>query len=205
MNLIVFFLYLSFSIRYPGFLKLKMQSTYGAPVAFVDFQVSFCSFISCAAYIHWPVVKVIQKTSVWASLVLLLAIFNLHELSRKNISCNVQDVGSSTDALNSLQGTILHSSQSGEGMRVEYPLFSFTSFVFLDNFLDVWFYLTRTSDMLNRVWACGRSPIDNNENHSWHDAFELRFELFNICGYIGKVLVYFIHCKFISKLPFTAF
>ncbi|XP_028243837.1 U1 small nuclear ribonucleoprotein A-like isoform X1 [Glycine soja] len=54
--------------RYPGFLKLKMQSTYGAPVAFVDFQ----------------------------------------------------DVGSSTDALNSLQGTILHSSQSGEGMRVEY-------------------------------------------------------------------------------------
>ncbi|KAH1223736.1 RNA-binding protein with multiple splicing 2 [Glycine max] len=54
--------------RYPGFLKLKMQSTYGAPVAFVDFQ----------------------------------------------------DVGSSTDALNSLQGTILHSSQSGEGMRLEY-------------------------------------------------------------------------------------
>ena len=27
------------SIRCPGFLKLKMQSTYGAPVAFVDFQV----------------------------------------------------------------------------------------------------------------------------------------------------------------------
>ncbi|XP_027361277.1 U1 small nuclear ribonucleoprotein A isoform X2 [Abrus precatorius] len=54
--------------RYPGFLKLKMQSTYGAPVAFVDFQ----------------------------------------------------DVTSSTDALNSLQGTILHSSQAGEGMRLEY-------------------------------------------------------------------------------------
>lgn len=165
------FIYI-FSIRYPGFLKLKMQSTYGAPVAFVDFQVSFCSFISCAAYIHWPVVKVIQKTSVWASLVLLLAIFNLHELSRKNISCNVQDVGSSTDALNSLQGTILHSSQSGEGMRLEYPLFSFTSFVFLvveSHYLSVFgFCLTRTSDMLNREWACGGSPIDNkkktNEN-----------------------------------------
>lgn len=25
--------------RFPGFLKLKMQSTYGAPVAFVDFEV----------------------------------------------------------------------------------------------------------------------------------------------------------------------
>ncbi|XP_061341711.1 protein WHI4 [Gastrolobium bilobum] len=54
--------------RYPGFLKLKVQSTYGAPVAFVDFQ----------------------------------------------------DVASSTDALNSLQGTILHSSSAGEGIRLEY-------------------------------------------------------------------------------------
>ncbi|XP_057449547.1 U1 small nuclear ribonucleoprotein A isoform X2 [Lotus japonicus] len=54
--------------RYPGFLKLKMQSTYGAPVAFVDFQ----------------------------------------------------DVGSSADALNNLQGTILHSSPAGEGMRLEF-------------------------------------------------------------------------------------
>ncbi|XP_059623915.1 RNA-binding protein L isoform X2 [Cornus florida] len=31
--------------RYPGFLKLKMQSTYGAPVAFVDFQT--CSYCMC--------------------------------------------------------------------------------------------------------------------------------------------------------------
>ncbi|RDX78255.1 RNA-binding protein with multiple splicing 2, partial [Mucuna pruriens] len=54
--------------RYPGFLKLKMQGTYGAPVAFVDFQ----------------------------------------------------DVASSSGALNSLQGTILHSSPAGEGMRLEY-------------------------------------------------------------------------------------
>ncbi|KAL9327641.1 hypothetical protein ACSQ67_002644 [Phaseolus vulgaris] len=54
--------------RYHGFLKLKMQSTYGAPVAFVDFQ----------------------------------------------------DATSSTEALNSLQGSILHSSQTGEGMRLEY-------------------------------------------------------------------------------------
>ncbi|XP_027907193.1 U2 small nuclear ribonucleoprotein B'' isoform X1 [Vigna unguiculata] len=54
--------------RFHGFLKLKMQSTYGAPVAFVDFQ----------------------------------------------------DANSSTEALNSLQGTILHSSQTGEGMRLEY-------------------------------------------------------------------------------------
>ncbi|XVF61218.1 hypothetical protein PTKIN_Ptkin08bG0112500 [Pterospermum kingtungense] len=29
--------------RCPGFLKLKMQSTYGAPVAFVDFQDTACS------------------------------------------------------------------------------------------------------------------------------------------------------------------
>jgi len=34
----------------------------------------------------------------------------------------VQDANSSTEALNSLQGTILHSSQTGEGMRLEYPL-----------------------------------------------------------------------------------
>ena len=33
----------SLSVRCPGFLKLKMQSTYGAPVAFVDFQVLDCS------------------------------------------------------------------------------------------------------------------------------------------------------------------
>ncbi|XP_020978608.1 U2 small nuclear ribonucleoprotein B'' 2 isoform X1 [Arachis ipaensis] len=55
--------------RYPGFLKLKMQSTYGAPVAFVDFQ----------------------------------------------------DVNNSSEALHNLQGTILHSSAAGEGMRLEYP------------------------------------------------------------------------------------
>nr|XP_029148720.1 uncharacterized protein LOC112748531 [Arachis hypogaea] len=54
--------------RYPGFLKLKMQSTYGAPVAFVDFQ----------------------------------------------------DVNNSSEALHNLQGTILHSSAAGEGMRLEY-------------------------------------------------------------------------------------
>ncbi|KAM7516499.1 hypothetical protein LguiA_006082 [Lonicera macranthoides] len=29
--------------RFPGYLKLKMQSTYGAPVAFVDFQDAACS------------------------------------------------------------------------------------------------------------------------------------------------------------------
>lgn len=34
------FIYLMTPSRCPGFLKLKMQSTYGAPVAFVDFQVS---------------------------------------------------------------------------------------------------------------------------------------------------------------------
>ncbi|KAI3451996.1 hypothetical protein Pfo_008661 [Paulownia fortunei] len=54
--------------RCRGFLKLKMQSTYGAPVAFVDFQ----------------------------------------------------DTASSTEALSHLQGTILYSSTSGEGMRLEY-------------------------------------------------------------------------------------
>ncbi|EEF27997.1 RNA binding protein, putative [Ricinus communis] len=55
--------------RFAGFLKLKMQSTYGAPVAFVDFQDTACS----------------------------------------------------TGALNHLQGTVLYSSTSGEGMRLEYP------------------------------------------------------------------------------------
>ncbi|KAK9285755.1 hypothetical protein L1049_024955 [Liquidambar formosana] len=54
--------------RCPGFVKLKMQSTYGAPVAFVDFQDTACS----------------------------------------------------TGALNQLQGTILYSSTTGEGMRLEY-------------------------------------------------------------------------------------
>ncbi|XP_062010966.1 RNA-binding protein L isoform X2 [Rosa rugosa] len=54
--------------RCPGFIKLKMQSTYGAPVAFVDFQ----------------------------------------------------DTAGSTGALGHLQGTILYSSTSGEGMRLEF-------------------------------------------------------------------------------------
>lgn len=54
--------------RSRGFLKLKMQSTYGAPVAFVDFQDTACS----------------------------------------------------TEALTHLQGTVLQSSTSGEGMRLEY-------------------------------------------------------------------------------------
>lgn len=54
--------------RCQGFLKLKMQGTYGAPVAFVDFQDTACS----------------------------------------------------TEALGRLQGTVLYSSTSGEGMRLEY-------------------------------------------------------------------------------------
>ncbi|XP_024975167.1 uncharacterized protein LOC112513206 [Cynara cardunculus var. scolymus] len=54
--------------RCRGFLKLKMQSTYGTPVAFVDFVDTACS----------------------------------------------------TEALNHLQGTVLYSSVSGEGMRLEY-------------------------------------------------------------------------------------
>ncbi|XP_050367389.1 RNA-binding protein L isoform X3 [Argentina anserina] len=54
--------------RCPGFIKLKIQSTYGAPVAFVDFQ----------------------------------------------------DTATSTGALSHLQGTILYSSTSGEGMRLEF-------------------------------------------------------------------------------------
>lgn len=54
--------------RCRGYLKLKIQSTYGSPVAFVDFQ----------------------------------------------------DTASSTEALNQLQGTVLYSSTSGEGLRLEY-------------------------------------------------------------------------------------
>ncbi|PON67174.1 Splicing factor-like protein [Trema orientale] len=44
--------------RYPGFLKLKMQSTYGAPVAFVDFQDTACS---TGALNH------LQGTSIYSS------------------------------------------------------------------------------------------------------------------------------------------
>lgn len=36
-----------------------------------------------------------------------------------------QDTACSTEALGHLQGTILYSSTSGEGMRLEYPLFLF--------------------------------------------------------------------------------
>lgn len=54
--------------RCRGYLKLKMQSTYGTPVAFVDFADTACS----------------------------------------------------TEALNHLQGTVLYSSVSGEGMRLEF-------------------------------------------------------------------------------------
>lgn len=43
--------------RYRGFLKLKIQSTYGAPVAFVDFQVLLIimpvSFVLCLMYFCW--------------------------------------------------------------------------------------------------------------------------------------------------------
>ncbi|XP_052117564.1 LOW QUALITY PROTEIN: uncharacterized protein LOC107487725 [Arachis duranensis] len=56
--------------RYPGFLKLKMQSTYG--------------------------------------------------FSFQSLFGHVQDVNSSSEALHNLQGTILHSSAAGEGMRLEY-------------------------------------------------------------------------------------
>ncbi|XP_071703262.1 uncharacterized protein [Rutidosis leptorrhynchoides] len=54
--------------RCRGYLKLKMQSTYGTPVAFVDFEDTACS----------------------------------------------------NEALNHLQGTVLHSSITGEGMRLEF-------------------------------------------------------------------------------------
>ncbi|KNA03591.1 hypothetical protein SOVF_207650 isoform C, partial [Spinacia oleracea] len=54
--------------RCRGFLKLKIQGTYGAPVAFVDFQDTACS----------------------------------------------------SEAMSQLQGTVLFSSSSGEGLRLEY-------------------------------------------------------------------------------------
>ncbi|XP_010547796.1 PREDICTED: uncharacterized protein LOC104819403 [Tarenaya hassleriana] len=54
--------------RCRGFLKLKMQDTYGTPVAFVDFQ----------------------------------------------------DVSYSAEALHNLQGTVLYSSPTGEGLRLQY-------------------------------------------------------------------------------------
>ncbi|KAF8094418.1 hypothetical protein N665_0364s0039 [Sinapis alba] len=54
--------------RCRGFLKLKIQGTYGTPVAFVDFQ----------------------------------------------------DVSCSSEALHALQGTVLHSSLTGEGLRLQY-------------------------------------------------------------------------------------
>ncbi|CAH2058399.1 unnamed protein product [Thlaspi arvense] len=68
--------------RCRGFLKLKIQGTYGTPVAFVDFQ----------------------------------------------------DVSCSSEALRTLQGTVLYSSLTGEGLRLQYPsllylCFSFVSFL----------------------------------------------------------------------------
>lgn len=73
----------------------------------------------------------------------------------------MQDATSSTEALNSLQGSILHSSQTGEGMRLEYPLVLFAFVLILLFFVilvpNVWYCLTRTLDMLNHGWACGRS------------------------------------------------
>ncbi|KAG7570146.1 RNA recognition motif domain [Arabidopsis thaliana x Arabidopsis arenosa] len=67
--------------RCRGFLKLKIQGTYGTPVAFVDFQ----------------------------------------------------DVSCSSEALHTLQGTVLYSSLTGEGLRLQYPslLYPFYFFVFL--------------------------------------------------------------------------
>ncbi|KAH9663676.1 putative RNA-binding protein [Citrus sinensis] len=75
----------------PGFLKLKIQSTYGPPVAFVDFQ----------------------------------------------------DTVSSTAALNNLQGTILYSSPTSDGIRLE-------------------FRLMRNLDLQNQGWECLGRPSNCN-------------------------------------------
>ncbi|KZV39739.1 hypothetical protein F511_08201 [Dorcoceras hygrometricum] len=104
--------------RCRGFLKLKMQSTYGAPVSFVDFQDTACS----------------------------------------------------SEALNRLQGTILYSSTSGEGMRLEYPLItvhtppvislllffsdqnSFLGFLLVCFCDDERFFLIENLDLQSRGW-----------------------------------------------------
>ncbi|KAL0332203.1 UNVERIFIED_CONTAM: RNA-binding protein, processing factor 2a [Sesamum calycinum] len=107
--------------RCRGFLKLKMQSTYGAPVAFVDFQDTACS----------------------------------------------------TEALGHLQGTVLYSSTSGEGMRLEYPFkqaarltisaFSFpllfqAAACFRTGFLVLLFYVS-TRHLLNPEFRFAKSRM----------------------------------------------
>jgi hypothetical protein len=47
---------------------------------------------------------------------------NLFSKLIPNWSCCLQDMDSSTEAINRLQGVILYSS-TGEGMRLEYPTF----------------------------------------------------------------------------------
>ncbi|GJU53035.1 nucleotide-binding alpha-beta plait domain-containing protein [Tanacetum coccineum] len=78
--------------RCRGYLKLKVQSTYGTPVAFVDFADTACS----------------------------------------------------TEALNHLQGTVLYSSISGEGMRLE-------------------FSLTTNLGLLSQGWECEVKSLGNVE------------------------------------------
>uniref|UniRef100_A0A516IJG3 RRM domain-containing protein n=1 Tax=Turnera subulata TaxID=218843 RepID=A0A516IJG3_9ROSI len=84
--------------RCPGFLKLKIQSTYGAPVP------------DCCLHME--------------HFVLVYFFLNPFTISGIGMSMTlvVQDTACSTGALNHLQGTVLYSSPAGEGMRLEYPL-----------------------------------------------------------------------------------
>ena len=69
----------------------------------------------------------------------------------------LQDVASSASALNQLQGTVLYSSPSREGMRLEYPFkmcYAFLLFLSLCSIV----ILMRNSDMQNHGWESGGSP-----------------------------------------------
>uniref|UniRef100_A0A516IJE5 RRM domain-containing protein n=1 Tax=Turnera subulata TaxID=218843 RepID=A0A516IJE5_9ROSI len=92
--------------RCPGFLKLKMQSTYGAPVAFVP--------DCCPLMEHFVLVYFFLNP---------FTIFGIGMFALLlKTTLVVQDTTCSTGALNHLQGTVVYSSPAGEGMRLEYPL-----------------------------------------------------------------------------------
>ncbi|KAK6924024.1 RNA recognition motif domain [Dillenia turbinata] len=153
--------------RFPGFLKLKMQHSYGAPVAFVDFQKN-CSAVEGArlylprslawvtisnalAYPNWvPVLKVYSEehhflgygggdySVVWIIIGELDGAFESW-----NLSICLEDTACSTGALNSLQGTILYSSPTSQGMRLEYPLQGCYNFLALSLSLSPYVWLNQ--------------------------------------------------------------
>lgn len=62
-------------------------------------------------------------------------------VSSSGCNQNLQDTVSSTAALNNLQGTILYSSPTSDGIRLEYPLVLLISYVPSHAFIVLFHYL----------------------------------------------------------------